>query len=261
MTGQVNAVVLGGSGAVDERLAPIYQGPSKGLVLLRGRPAVEYVLEALRASSAVHQIALAGPPALLDHPCARLADIRLAEAGTIVDKLTAAGRAFGDGRKLFMASCDIPLVTPEVIADTVSLCPEESVFFHPLVAKAAAVRGFPEHQWVFLKLRDGPVVTTNVAILDPEWLTRRPDVAQMIEQLRRHPVRMALQWGLGFLVRFKLGLLSLDYCERFFSDFLKAPVRSAITAHTELAMDLDRPEDVPMLEGALARQAQQSSRP
>ena len=261
MTGQVNAVVLGGSGAVDERLTPIYQGPSKGLIELRGKPAAEYVLGALRASPAIHQIALAGPPALLEHACARLADVRLPEAETIVDKLTAAGRAFGDGRKLFMASCDIPLMTLEVIADTVSLCPEESVFFHPLVAKAAAVRDFPEHQWVFLKLRDGPVVTTNVAIIDPEWLTRRPDVAVMIESLRRHPVRMALQWGLGFLVRFKLGLLSLSYCQRFFSDFLKAPVRSAITAHTELAMDLDRPEDMPMLEGALARQAQATPGP
>lgn len=254
MTERVNAVVLGGSGAVDERLAPIYQGPSKGLIELAGRPAVQYVLEALRASSAIHRIALAGPPALLGHAGAALADVRLAEAETIVDKLTAAAAAFGDGRKLLMATCDIPLVTPEVIADVVAQCPDESVFFHPLVTKAAAVRDFPNHKWVFLRLRDGAVVTTNVVIIDPQWLARRPDVAQMIEQLRRHPVRMVLQWGLGFLLRFKLGLLGLDYCERFFSDFLRAPVRGAITEHTQLAMDLDRPEDLPMLEAWLARQ-------
>jgi hypothetical protein len=95
-------------------------------------------------------------------------------------------------------------------------------------------------------------VTTNVIILDPEWLARRPDIARIIEHLRRHPVRMALQWGLVFLLKFKLGLLSLESCERFFSDFLKAPVRGAITQHTTLAMDLDRPEDAPMLERRLA---------
>lgn len=254
MTEPVNAVVLGGSGAVDERLAPIYQGPSKGLIELAGRPAVQYVLEALRASSAIHRIALAGPPALLEHAGAALADVRLAEAETIIDKLSAAAAAFGDGRKLLMATCDIPLVTPEVVADLVALCPDESVFFHPLVTKAAARRDFPKHKWVLLRLRDGAVVTTNVAIIDPQWLARRPDVAVMIEQLRQHPVRMVLQWGLGFLLKFKLGLLSLDYCERFFSDFLNAPVRGAITDHTELAMDLDRPEDLPMLEAWLARQ-------
>jgi hypothetical protein len=57
--------------------------------------------------------------------------------------------------------------------------------------------------------------------------------------------------GPGFLLRFKLGLLSQDYCERFFSDFLKAPCRAMICRHWRLAIDLDRPEDVPMLERAL----------
>ncbi len=172
---------------------------------------------------------------------------------SIVEKLTAAAKEFEDGRKLFMVTCDIPLVTPQVLGDTIARCPEEAVFFHPLVAKSAATSAFPEHKWVFLKLREGKVVTTNVVILDPEWLLRRPDLARMIEDLRRHPARMALRWGLGFLIRFKLGLLSLASCERFFSDFLQAPVRGAIILHAELAMDLDRPGDAPMLEAWLER--------
>lgn len=248
----VNSVVLGGGGGPDERLTDLYGGPSKGLIQLGGKPSVQYVLEALRATPGVRRIALAGPSALLDHPAAQLADLRLEEEGGIVDKLAAAARAFGDGRKLLMASCDIPLVTPEVFADIIECCPEETAFFHPLVRKSAALRDFAEHKWVFLKLRDGPVVTTNIVILDPTWLDRRPDIALKIEELRRHPIRMALQWGLLFLLKFKLGLLSLDYCERFFSGFLQAPVRGAITDHTELAMDLDRPEDAPMLERWLA---------
>ncbi|MDH4180343.1 MAG: nucleotidyltransferase family protein [Armatimonadota bacterium] len=247
----VNAVVLGGGGRPDERLADLYRGPSKGLIQLGGKPSVQYVLEALRATPGVRRIALAGPSALLEHPAAQLADLRLEEEGGIVEKLAAAARAFGDGQRLLMAGCDIPLVTPEVFADIIDRCPEETAFFHPLVRKSAALRDFPEHKWVFLKLRDGSVVTTNVIILDPTWLDRRPDIAVKIEELRRHPIRMALQWGLLFLLKFKLGLLSLDYCERFFSDFLQAPVRGAITDHTELAMDLDRPEDAPMLERRL----------
>lgn len=248
----VNAVVLGGGGRPDERLAELYQGPSKGLIQLGGRPSVQYVLEALRATQGVGRIALAGPSALLDHPAAQLADLRLEEESGIVEKLAAAARAFGDGRRLLMASCDIPLATPSVYSDIIERCPEETAFFHPLVSKPAALRDFPQHKWVFLKLRDGAVVTTNVIILDPTWIDRRPDMALKIEELRRRPIRMALQWGLLFLLKFKLGLLSLDYCERFFSDFLQAPVRGAITDHTELAMDLDRPEDAPMLERWLA---------
>jgi GTP:adenosylcobinamide-phosphate guanylyltransferase len=249
----VNAVVLGGGGEADERLASFYGGPSKGLIQLAGKPSFQYVLEALRETPSVAKIALAGPRALLDHPAAALAHVLLEEEGGIVEKLQAGAAALGEERKLLMVTCDIPLATPEIFADTIARCPAEAVFFHPLVQKPAAVRDFPEHKWVFLKLRDGEVVTTNVMILDPGLLARRPDLARMMEELRRHPVRLALQWGLGFLLRLKLGLLSLDYCERFFSDFLKAPCRGAITTHTELAMDLDRPEDAPMLEACLRR--------
>jgi CTP:molybdopterin cytidylyltransferase MocA len=254
----VNAVVLGGGGE-DQRLAGYYEGPTKGLIPLCGKPSVQWVLEALRRTSGVERIALAGPAALLEHPASALADVRLAqrpalreaEGSSIVGKLTAAAEAFDDGRKLLMATCDIPLATPASLADTITRCPDDCAFFHPLVEKAAALRDFPAHQWVFLKLRDGEVVTTNVIILDPVWLRRRPELAQTLEALRRHPVRMALRWGVGFLIRFRLGLLSLAYCENVFSKILQAPCRGAITSHSDLAMDLDRPEDVPMLERAL----------
>jgi GTP:adenosylcobinamide-phosphate guanylyltransferase len=248
----VNAVVLGG-GPPDERLAGAYDEPSKALIPLGGAPTIAYVLTALRATPGVGGIAVAGPAPVLEHPAARAADLRLPESGSIVDKLGVAAQAFGDGRKLLMVSCDIPLVSPGVLADVVERCPENCAFFHPLVEGAAARRDFPEHKWVFLKLREGTVVTTNVIILDPGWLARRPDIAQTLEALRRHPTRMALRWGLGFLLRFRLGLLSLAYCERFFSRFLGAPCRGMIYGHTELAMDLDRPEDVPMLEAWLSR--------
>jgi GTP:adenosylcobinamide-phosphate guanylyltransferase len=245
--GMVNAVILGGSG-VDERLEGTYDYASKGLIPLRGKACVEYVLEAARATPEIDRIALAGPPPLLEHPSARLADVSLPQQGTIVEKLVAAAGALGHDRKLLMLSCDIPLITAEVLTDAVTRCPEDCAFFHPLVAREAAVRDFPDHQWTFLKLRDGHVVTSNILIMDPQWLTRRPDLAHTIEDLRRHPVRLALRWGLGFLVKLKLGLLSLDYCEGLFSRVLTAPCRGLICSHSELAMDLDRPEDVPMLE-------------
>ena len=250
----VNAVVLGGGGE-DRRLAGFYEGPSKGLIPLCGKPSAQWVLEALRATSAVGRIALAGPPALLEHPLSQLVEVRLGGDATIVGKLTAAAEAFDDGRKLLMATCDIPLATPSSFGDVVANCPEECAFFHPLVEKAAALRDFPSHQWVFLKLREGGAVTTNVIIFDPGWLRRRPDLARTLETLRRHPMRMALRWGIGFLIRFRLGLLSLPYCESFFSKVLEAPCRGAITSHANLAMDLDRPEDVPMLEEALRRRS------
>jgi molybdopterin-guanine dinucleotide biosynthesis protein A len=247
----VNAVVLGGGGE-DVRLAGFYEGPSKGLIELAGRSCLHYVLTALRETPDLGRIALAGPQAVLSHSDAAMADVCLPGDLSIVEKLTAAAKAFDDGRRLLMVTSDIPLATGTTYADTIARCPSDAALFHPLVAKAAALRDFPQHTWFFLKLREGEVVTTNVLIIDPDVLLQRPDLAAMLEDLRRHPIRLALRFGLGFLLKLKLGLLRLDACERFFSEFLGAPVRCAITEHTDLAMDLDRPEDAPMLEARLA---------
>ncbi len=247
----VNAVVLGGGGR-DTRLDGFYNGPSKGLIELCGRPSIQYVLEALRDTPGLDRIALAGPPAVLEHAAAGLADVPLPDDVTIVEKLTAAAKSFDDGRKLLMVTCDIPLATGAVYGDVIGRCPPDAAFFHPLVTKEAALRDFPEHKWVPLRLREGEVVTTNVLVIDPRVLLRRPDLAAMLEDLRRHPVRLALRFGLGFLLRLKLGLLGLDACERFFSNFLGEPVRGLITEHTSLAIDLDRPEDAPLLAARLA---------
>jgi len=257
----VNAVVVGGG--MDARLAGRFREASKGLIAIGGKPCAQHVLEAVRATAGVERIALVGPPALVESASggwARLparrpaggAEVRLVEEGSIVAKLLAATAALGSERKLLLVTCDIPLVTPEGLGEVIGRCPEECAFFHPLVEKSAAVREFPEHKWVFLKLREGEVVTTNVFVLDPGWLLRRGDLARELETLRRHPARLALRWGLGFLLKFKLGLLSLAYCEQFFSEFLGGPCRGMICEDTALAMDLDRPEDVGMLERALA---------
>jgi len=245
----VNAVVV--AGGMDERLAGHFREESKALIPIAGRPCVEHVLEAVRKSEQVERVALVGPAGVVESASGGLAECKVVSEGSIVEKLMAGAGALGGERKLLLVTSDIPLVTPAALEEVIARCPQECVFFHPLVEKAAAMGNFPEHKWVFIKLREGVVVTTNVFLLDAGWLMRRSDLARELEDLRQHPTRMARRFGLGFLAKFKLGLLSLEYCEQFFSRLLGAPCRGMICRETSLAMDLDRPEDVGMLEGAL----------
>jgi hypothetical protein len=49
-----------------------------------------------------------------------------------------------------------------------------------------------------------------------------------------------------------LGVLTMGCCQRFVARFLGALCRGMVCDHTGLAMDLDRPEDPPMVERRLA---------
>jgi hypothetical protein len=62
----VNAVVL--AGAVDERLPVVYQGPTKALIPVSGKPCVEHVLEALRGGSRSQDVPGQACRASTDHP-------------------------------------------------------------------------------------------------------------------------------------------------------------------------------------------------
>ncbi len=246
----VNAVILGG-GKIDERLQGYFQGASKGLIPLANRSCIEYVLEALRTTDGVERIALVGPTELTDLPAARLADVHVPEPAGIVDKLVAATEALGDDKRLLFASCDAPLVTPESLADLIRRDLNECAALLPLVAEPVAVKAYPDKHWYFVKLRDAVIVGCNFLVIDPRLLLQQVERAREMESARQKPWRLALMLGLPFLLRFKLGRLGIADCEARISQLIGAPCRSMFTEHAELAVDLDRPEDVPVIERAL----------
>lgn len=246
----VNAVILGG-GKIDERLQGYFEGASKGLIPVGNKTCIEYVLEAVRATEGVGKVALVGPTELNDLPAARLADVHVPEPAGIVDKLVAATEVLGNDKRLLFAGCDAPLVTPEGLAEVIEHDPGDCAALLPLVKEPVALKAFPDKHWYFVKLRDAVIVGCNVMVLDPELLLQHIGRAREMENARQKPWRLALMLGLPFLLRFKLGRLAIADCEERISELIGAPCRSMFTDHAELAVDLDRPEDVPVIERVL----------
>ena len=246
----VNAVVLGGGG-VDARLAGFYDGPTKGLAPLAGRTSLDWVLDCLCDTEGVGRIALSGPAELGDLPIAQRADLFVPDTGSVVDKVLHAADAFADGLKILMIGCDTPLATPQALGTVIGACPEDCAVFHPVVPYETARAYCSAHLWTPLKLRGGTIVTTNVFLVGSQWVVQRRELAKEIEGLRQHKWRLARRFGVGFLVRFAMGRLTLAQCEEHFSKLLGAPVRGFLCELPELALDLDRPDDAGLIEERL----------
>jgi GTP:adenosylcobinamide-phosphate guanylyltransferase len=244
----VNAAILGG-GNVDTRLEGVVTAPTKALFAVAGKPCLQYVIEALRATPQVERVALVGSSALAELPAAKQTDAQIWDGpSSITDKLLAAVEALGEERKLLVVNADAPLLTAENLGDVIDHCTEDLGLLYPVVEKAEVFRHFPERHWYPVKLRALEIVCTNVFILDPRVVKDRVDLLRAVEAVRWNPWGLARILGLGFALRLKLGWLSLEQAERRLSQLVGAPCRAMVSGYPEIAMDLDDPGDERLIE-------------
>ena len=247
----VSAVVLAG-GSVKPDLQAQFGIPSKGMIPLLGRTAVDFVVAAARACPRIGKVALAGPEAFRDQPVVRQVDAFVPDAGRIPANLLNAMVALGElqGRGLMVAG-DSPLLTAETIDGFLAQVPDDADLCYPVVSKAGVLAAFPHREWTFIRLREAQVVCTNVLYFRAALLKGFEALADQIEVARRKPWKLAALFGPWLLVQFLTGRLSMPSAERRVSKLLGAKCCGVLTDDALLAMDLDDSRDVPFVEECL----------
>ncbi|MBM3472827.1 MAG: hypothetical protein FJX75_06120 [Armatimonadetes bacterium] len=249
----VSAVVLAG-GSVKPELRERFGIPSKGMIPLLGRIAVDFVVDAARACPRIGKVALAGPEAYRELPVVERVDAFVPDAGRIPANLLNAMIALGeqDGQGLMVAG-DSPLLTGEALERFLSQVPEEADLCYPVVSKQGIMAAFPDREWTFLRLREAQVVCTNVLYFRGSLLKSFEALADQIEVARRKPWKLAALFGVGLALKFLLRRLSIPDVERRLSEILGADCRGVLSDDALLAMDLDDLRDLPMVEGFLQK--------
>ena len=249
----VSAVILAG-GAVKPELEARFHIPSKGMIPLLGRTAVDFVVDAARSCPRIGKVALAGPEAYRTQPVMQRVDAFVPDAGHIPRNLLNAMAALGEeqGTGLMVAG-DSPLLTAEALEEFLSQVPEDAYLCYPAVTKAAVLQAFPSRAWTFLRLRDSEIVCTNVLFFRASLLKSFEALADRIEVGRRKPWKLAGLFGPWFLTKYLFGQLSLASAERRLSKLLGAKCCGVLSNNALLAMDLDDPADLPSVEEFLAQ--------
>ena len=249
----VSAVVLAG-GSVKPELQARFGIPSKGMIPLLGRIAVDFVVDAARACPRIGKVALAGPEAYRDSPVIDRVDAFVPDAGRIPANLLNAMVALGEqeGQGLMVAG-DSPLLTGEALEGFLSQVPEDADLCYPVVSKQGIMAAFPDREWTFLRLREARVVCTNVLYFRAPLLKSFEALADRVEVARRKPWKLAALFGPWLVVKFVTGRLSIADVENRLSKILGASCCGMLSDDALLAMDLDDLRDLPMVEGFLRR--------
>jgi molybdopterin-guanine dinucleotide biosynthesis protein A len=237
-----DAVILAGGRATEEMVQRTGT-PLRALFPYRGKPFVQWVYEALRASPHVERIAIIGPDAMRDVEGVSGADLVLAERESITANLFGAVEELRPRGRVLITACDNPLLSTAAFDDFLSRAPAEAAVAYPVLRHAAFLAGFPAAENVPIRLRDGLWIGGGCVLIQSEAV---PDLRLAIERVlnaRKSLAKMVRLLGPRFAARFVMKRVTAPEVEQRLTEIAKVPIRLVYDCDPVFPIDIDDPED------------------
>lgn len=248
------AIVLAGgqkTGLLEDPVKPV----SEALIPIGQRLMVNYVVEALRNSDNIKDIIVAGPLAEMAGIFPANHKITLVPSGgtTIKSFLNALEAVPSDYQeRVLVVTADIPLLTTEAVDDFINVCKDkEGELFYPIVSKEANEKKYPGVKRTYVNLKEGIFTGGNIVLVDPHSVRKCIKVAEELVRLRKSPISLARYVGWGLLLRYLLGILSLQDAEDKVSKLLGIKGTGIISTFPEIGIDVDKQSDLALVKKKL----------
>jgi molybdopterin-guanine dinucleotide biosynthesis protein A len=244
-------VVAGGRPESDDPLFAYTQGKPKALLELAGGPLIHHVLSSLLDSSEIDRIVVVGlEPTDLQRFAGSLASI--SDQGSLIAN-GLAGVAYLQSqrpgiRHILFTSADIPAVNNAIVDDIVSSCrPYDRSAYYFMVERQVMESHYPGSNRTYVPLKDMAVAGADMFIADARLADGNSQLLQAMAAGRKQAWKLARIVGPSTLLSLWLHRLTLTDIERRAEKVLGAPVSVRLTDHAQLAMDIDKPEQLLLL--------------
>jgi GTP:adenosylcobinamide-phosphate guanylyltransferase len=248
----VNVILLAGA-ANTGPLKDVSPVTNEALIDIGGKSMVQYVIDGLKQSKEVKRIAVVAPPGELEpHVTGENLEF-VPSSGHIIDNLLNAYRVLPKDEQMLIATCDIPLITGDIIDGLIQLCREKPAdIYYPVVEKRVIEEKYPYVKRTYVTLRDGTVTGGNVFLVNPSVVERTAPKARKFLDYRKNPYKMVTQIGLVFLLRYALFKnLTLSELEKKISDMWDVKGAVVVCPWAEIGIDVDKPSDLQLARAAL----------
>lgn len=263
MTAPFTVLVLAGDRGPQDPVSRAAGVKHKCLAPVAGRAMLERVVEALAASPRVGPITVSmNDPAVLAQlpaltPLIDSGRLRaLQAAGTPSRSVLRAAEELESPFPLLVTTADHALLTPEMVEHFLAASAASGAAVTAgLTASAALLARYPQSRRTYLKFRDERYSGSNLfALMRPEAM-RLPELWLRVEQQRKKPWRIAAVFGPVLLLGYLLRRFTLDEAMARISQRLGLRVAAVKMPMAEAAIDVDKPEDLVLVEGILRKQA------
>ncbi len=255
MTQIVNALILAGQRSENGRPLPDSLCSDAGVVWkallpIHQKPMIDYVLEALGASPSI------GAPfwiSGLDKNLIREDLLQSPSADGPASSVVEAARAELPFPFL-VTTCDHPLLTPAMIESFIGGAVASGADFAlGLASKKIIQPAYPHTKRTYLKFKDDSVSGCNLFYVKNEKGLEAVKFWRAAQHDRKKPVRLARRLGLGMLLKYISGGLTLDKAFEYASNKLRINAAYIMLNVPEAAIDVDKPSDLVLVKEILAK--------
>ena len=242
-------VVLPAGGRIAGEFARISGQDIKALISLQDKTVLRRTiatLETLRAAGRVGKIVAVGPEAAQREARDAGADAALPEGGSGPDNFFRGMDALeprSSGSRVLIVATDLPFLTADSVSRFLDACPRRADVAVPVISRAAMERRFPGLPGAYVPLREGPVTTGCVFLVNPDALRRNRAHIEAIFAARKNQIAMARLLGAGFLIKYALRRLAVGDIEAQCRRILDCSGAAILDSSPELAFDMDTPEE------------------
>lgn len=254
--GPVSALVLAGQRPSGDPMAMAAHIRLKAFLPVGGRPMLERVVEALRASPAIGRITVSIPePAAL---AGMAVEALPTEPSPCLSVLAAIDRLKWP---ILVTTADHALLTPAIVEHFIRVAQAGDADLSVGVVERHEIETVaPEGRRTYWRFEDGDFSGANLFY----WRTPAAGAAirfwRRIEEERKRPWRIVWAFGPGLLLGYLMRRLTLDQALARASTRLGCRVAGIVLPFAEAAIDVDKPADLTLVERLLdARQAAAAS--
>ncbi|MDQ7825142.1 MAG: nucleotidyltransferase family protein [Candidatus Eremiobacteraeota bacterium] len=251
MAMQADSIIIAGGGLGAQFGESCKGVTSRALLPIHGAPMVSYIIRALRECRSIGKIALVGPECFTQLHCSKDVDFLLPEGKDETENILKGIDALQQSERILMITSDLPLVTGAMLEEFISSCPDGIDICYPFVEKKDIEKKFPARKWIYVRLKEGRFTGSSMFLFKRSTIREKWQNLKMVMESRRSVFRLASLWGWEILSGILLGTLTIGRVENKISALLKCRCRGIISSHPEIAMDVDKPSDIDLVEKIL----------
>lgn len=248
-------VVAGGQLSPGDPLYPYTKGKPKALIDINGSPMIKWIVDAIQGANNINQVAIVGlekdPSFEFNRPVHFISD-----QGSLVANVMA-GLDWEQQNKsgsdaLLFSSSDIPAITGDIVQNFIDTCrPFNKAIYYSVVTKEIMEARFPGSKRTYARFREHQVAGGDIFVVQSDVAEANPDLWPTLENIRKHPWKIARLAGPFTLVKYLLRQLTIAEVGERATHVLGRPVELFISKDAEIAMDVDKPHQVELLQAEL----------